>query len=182
MQEYKKFDVDFGKKIHVFDGLLPMNVRDKAFMFASNSMYRIGWGDSDSEKKRAYKFLYSSFTEDDNNNFGVLPYLLANTVVKDIVGNLQPKNSIINLSTPSNVHTAHAHPEKLVLLYYVNPEWEQSWYGETLFYSEDLKEIKLALPYTPGRVVLFDGSIPHSIRPQSIAADGYRFTYAVSFE
>jgi hypothetical protein len=67
-------------------------------------------------------------------------------------------------------------------LYYANLEWEQHWHGETLFYSEDLNEIDLAIRYTPGRIVVFDATIPHSIRPQSNVANNYRFTYAMTFD
>jgi hypothetical protein len=64
----------------------------------------------------------------------------------------------------------------------VNVGWRPEWHGETLFYSEDLSEIELALPYTPGRVVVFDATIPHSYRPQSTIADHYRFTLAMGFD
>jgi hypothetical protein len=67
------------------------------------------------------------------------------------------------------------------VLYYVNLEWQDGWHGETLFYDESLKNIVFASPYIPGRIVVFDGSIPHTIRPQSYIASHYRFTFALIY-
>jgi hypothetical protein len=95
---------------------------------------------------------------------------------------LEMASAVINLSTPSGVNFIHAHPEAKVLLYYVNLDWKPEWYGETLFLDEELKRIELALPYTPGRVVVFDGDCPHGIRPQSHAGPAFRFTLALLFK
>jgi hypothetical protein len=64
----------------------------------------------------------------------------------------------------------------------VNQEWRDGWHGETLFFSENLKEIVHAMVYTPGRVVVFDGNIPHAIRPQSIIGPQFRYTLAMVFD
>ena len=65
-------------------------------------------------------------------------------------------------------------------LYYVNLNWEDGFYGETFFYnSKDLSKIEFASVYKPGRIILFDGHIPHAIRPQSIKGPKFRFTLSV---
>lgn len=179
---YKKYILDLDKKVHVYDGLVPLQLRDKVFTYINSSMFRIGWADGISETSAKHKFLYSTFTEQEALDCGLIAHLYKNTPVAQHIDKLSLVKSMINLSVPSDTHFAHAHPEKLVVLYYANMEWEQHWHGETLFYSEDLKNIELALPYTPGRVVVFDASIPHSMRPQSISADHYRFTYASVFD
>lgn len=169
-----------GKKIVVYDGLLPLLLRSKIYQFVKQSRFVIGWHDGEYEKARGYEFLHSVYSHEDNANCGLLPFLKDTEVDKHING-MEPLKSMVNLSVPSDTHFPHAHPESLVILYYVNLDWENHWHGETLFYTEDLGDIELALKYTPGRVVVFDGSIPHSIRPQSISADNYRFTYALTF-
>lgn len=176
----KEYTLDSGKKIYVFDDLLPLQLRDKLFSFVSNSSYRIGWVDGTSESSSGHKFLHSAFTTQDDENAGLLPFIRT-TQVNQLISGMEQTKSVVNLSVPSDTHFAHAHPEKIVVLYYANMEWQQHWHGETLFYSEDLKNIELALPYTPGRIVVFDASIPHSMRPQSTSADHYRFTYAMTF-
>jgi Rps23 Pro-64 3,4-dihydroxylase Tpa1-like proline 4-hydroxylase len=77
------------------------------------------------------------------------------------------------------VYYAHTHGEDKVLLYYINMEWKEGWHGETQFYSDDLKEVKYTSPYTPGRLILFDGKIPHTMRPQSIIAPKFRFSLSM---
>lgn len=177
----KQYTLSSGKKIYVFDGLVPLQLRDKLFTFIVDSKYRIGWADGKSETSIKHKFLYSSYNTQDDENAGLLPFLRT-TQVNDLISGLEQTKSMINLSVPSDTHFAHAHPEKIVVLYYANMEWEHHWHGETLFYTEDLSEIELALRYTPGRVVVFDASIPHAMRPQSTSADHYRFTYAMTFK
>lgn len=182
MITHKKLIVDLDKEIHIYDGLVPLQLRDKAFCFMTGSMYRLGWVDGDEEKARKHKYLYSSFSQQDNEECGLLPHLLG---IKEIAAHFEGltiKKSIVNLSSPSDTHFPHAHPEKKVLLYYANMSWESHWHGETLFYSEDLKEILFAGAYTPGRVIVFDASIPHAMRPQSISADHHRFTFATTFD
>jgi hypothetical protein len=48
-----------------------------------------------------------------------------------------------------------------------------------LFFSESMKDIVFASPYTPGRIIAFNAKIPHAIRPQSTLASHYRFTFAL---
>ena len=71
----------------------------------------------------------------------------------------------------------------LSVLYYINLDWRDGWHGETLFYNpNNLKEIIYTSLYIPGRIILFDGSIPHAIRPQSIKAPKFRFTLSLFFD
>ena len=69
-----------------------------------------------------------------------------------------------------------------VILIYLNQDWKLEWYGETLFYSEDLSEIIFAGLYTPGRIICFDGEVPHSIRPNSRLAPKFRYTMSLFFK
>lgn len=182
MIAHKKLTLDLGKEIHIYDGLVPLRLRDKAFSFMVDSSYRIGWEDREDEKAKRYRHLYSSYSQEDNERCGLLPYLLNIQEIAAHFEGLEIKKSLVNLSVPTDTHFPHAHPEKKVLLYYANMDWEPSWHGETLFYSEDLKEILFAGAYTPGRVIVFDASIPHAMRPQSISADHHRFTFATTFD
>jgi hypothetical protein len=177
----KTHTLSSGKQIYVFDGLLPLQLRSKLFQFIKSSRFVIGWRDGEHDKAKQHEFLHSVYSLEDNDAAGLLPFLRTTEINKHI-GDVNPLKSMVNLSVPSDTHFPHAHPESLVVLYYANMDWENHWHGETLFYTEDLNDIELALKYTPGRVVVFDGSIPHAIRPQSTSADSHRFTYAMTFE
>lgn len=54
--------------------------------------------------------------------------------------------------------------ENKTMLVYLNPVWDPEWGGETVFFDDDL-DAKYIVQPRPGRVVLFDGRIPHTGRP-----------------
>jgi hypothetical protein len=170
-----------GKLVHVYDGLIPAKLRADFYDYVKKSAFFIGWHDAEQDKASKHSCLYTYYNGDQTTEAGILPFLQT-TEVNDHIKDMDLTKSIVNMSVPTHTHFSHCHAEKLVVLYYVNLDWEQHWHGETLFYSEDLKEIDLAVNYTPGRVVVFDASIPHSVRPQSHSADHYRFTYTLAFE
>ena len=81
-----------------------------------------------------------------------------------------------------DTHWTHDHTNQTVLLYYVNTEWLDSWGGETLFFDNFNKDIVYGSSYTPNRVLVFDGEIPHTIRPPSkIFPHKFRFTLTLLF-
>ena len=88
----------------------------------------------------------------------------------------------MNVVKSNDVHYIHHHEGEQVLLYYVNLDWQDGWYGETLFFNpSNIKEVQYTSSFQPGRIILFDGSIPHAIRPQSIKAPKFRFTLSLFF-
>ena len=51
----------------------------------------------------------------------------------------------------------------------MNREWKHEWGGETILLGDDAQEIEYCCPYKPGRIIIFDSTIPHSARQQSFA-------------
>ena len=45
-------------------------------------------------------------------------------------------------------------------LYFANPEWQDDWQGETVFYDRAGEPFHAVAP-KPGRVLVFDGGIVH---------------------
>ena len=88
---------------------------------------------------------------------------------------------MVNLIKPLDVNFIHVHPDQLVALYYVNITWNPEWGGETLFYEKDRKTIKLASPYVPNRLMIFDGKVPHTIKSQNLLGPSCRFTISIFF-
>tara|TARA_B100001250_G_scaffold318303_1_gene280940 strand:+ start:15973 stop:16569 length:597 start_codon:yes stop_codon:yes gene_type:complete len=56
----------------------------------------------------------------------------------------------------------HIH-QGYTMMVYLNSHWHPNYGGETIFYDDELEIYKSILP-KPGRVVIFDGRIPHSAR------------------
>ena len=59
---------------------------------------------------------------------------------------------------------ASVKPRFVSLLVYLNDEWDPEWGGETKFLDED-SQIGLLVAAKPGRVVLFDSDVKHSVCP-----------------
>ena len=177
------FTLQNNKKLHVYDDVFNMSTRLKWYEHATRSQYSlISWGDTIEPEKQAHNsYLHCKMREPEMITFGFIS-ALQETPIWDHVKDLTYLHSVINLSTPSDVNYVHSHQyEKIGILYYINLSWQDGWHGETQFYSEDNKEIQYSSPYTPGRVIVFDPSIPHTIRPQSIISAQYRFTLANFF-
>ena len=80
-----------------------------------------------------------------------------------------------------DVHVDSSRQGDKTLLYYMNREWKHEWCGETILLGDDAREIEFTTPYKPGRIIIFDSTIPHAARQQSFAAPMYRFTLAIKF-
>ena len=65
----------------------------------------------------------------------------------------------------------------LTALWYVAPEWNVEWGGETLFFNSQM-DAEVAVSPRPGRLVVFDGSITHVGRPPNRICYAPRYTLA----
>ena len=88
----------------------------------------------------------------------------------------------INLSAPHQKNRIHTDEDALTLVYYVNPKWDFTWGGHTLFMDDLLQEAEYTCIYKPGRVVIFDGTIPHMIMNESSLCPDYRLTFAIQWK
>lgn len=168
-----------GCRITVYEKPFKFNFMTSFYEFCQSSLFRIGWGDGETDSMRQNSYLHSEFSEDDLVRSGLLGAINSSDARQELEG-YDIQRCVVNLSTPADCHFPHVHNDAdKVLLYYVNLEWREGWHGETLFYSDDKQTIEHAMNYTPGRVIAFDASIPHSVRPQSHICDKYRFTFAV---
>lgn len=179
MALHTRFTLENDREVDVFDDLFPLDYRLFLYSVAKNSIFKIGWSDSEVPERKSHDyFLHSVWTADDIEKTGIMT-IINETYISQFLEDYQLEKTILNLSTPSDVNYVHTHPEGKVLLYYVNVDWRDGWHGETQFYSENLKHVQYTSPYTPGRLILFDAKIPHAIRPQSIIAPQFRFTLAM---
>ena len=150
--------------------------------YVINSYFKIGSQDGPSPlDRRNHVYIHSDYSIDDVNRIGLL------NKIKDIpefspYKDLQLIRTTINCSVPSDTNFIHTHDNQISLVYYVNLDWKPEWAGETLFYNDDMTEIIQASIYKPKRLIIFDGSIPHSIRVQSNSAPHYRFSLAMFFD
>tara|TARA_R100000963_G_C4576805_1_gene59466 strand:- start:55 stop:585 length:531 start_codon:yes stop_codon:yes gene_type:complete len=171
------------KNIEIYDNIVPFTERTTFYTFAQNSLYKIGWADRDEYEKKPFPCLHCLFSPDDLIKMNILPFVekifKKSKFKKYFPGNTIDK-AVLNLSKPGDIHYNHIHLDRIGILYYINLDWKPEWYGETLFWDKDEKEIIHTSPYTPGRFIIFDAEkIPHTLRPQSSIGPAYRFTLSI---
>ena len=69
----------------------------------------------------------------------------------------------------------------LTALWYIAPEWDVEWGGETVFYNSG-KDAEGVVTPKPGRLVVFDGTILHVGRPPNRICYAPRYTLAFKLE
>jgi hypothetical protein len=70
---------------------------------------------------------------------------------------------------------------ELTALWFIAPEWTAEWGGETLFFDSSM-DAQVAVTPRPGRLVLFDGSLPHVGRPPNRICYAPRYTLAYKLQ
>jgi SM-20-related protein len=68
----------------------------------------------------------------------------------------------------------------LTALWYLSSHWEPEWGGETMFFDASGDAMVCVSP-RPGRLVLFDGAVPHVGRPPSRICYAPRYSFAIKF-
>ncbi len=174
--------------INYYDNVVPFNVRDSLTLFCLDSPFRLGWNDRTNNQtavedvNKSVPCLHSLWTEEMVDNSGIVPYVVQCIEKTPWFKYRNICRVVLNLTKSNDVHYLHVHHNEFGVLYYVNSEWEDGWYGETLFYNpKDLEEVIFTSLYKPGRIILFDGNIPHAIRPQSIEGPRYRLSLTLFF-
>ncbi len=80
------------------------------------------------------------------------------------------------------VHTdCHPDVREVTALWFITPEWNVEWGGETLFFDSAM-DAQVVVSPRPGRLVLFDGRLPHVGRPPNRICFAPRFTLAFKLQ
>jgi|TARA_R110000824_G_scaffold67074_1_gene173758 Rps23 Pro-64 3,4-dihydroxylase Tpa1-like proline 4-hydroxylase len=166
--------------IKIFDNFLPPDSCQVVWNTVSRSLFRIGWYDSDEPQHKAYPNIHSQYSFEDLQKLRILDTIIKKAKNKNIIADNYFR-CMINLTKPMDVNFIHTHPDEIVALYYSNLTWNPEWGGETLFYKDNKKDILLSSPYVPNRLIIFSGTIPHTIKSQNLLGPSYRFTTSVFF-
>lgn len=182
----KHYTID-NKFITVIDDLFSLSEKTRFYNFGLNSAYYLS--------RKSYEMpefdgkypptLVSNYSPRDvfNPNFD----FFSNSLILDYVkkNNLRLTKAYFNLSTPFDLYTYHVdvsvNTYAMTLLYYANMEWYPEWEGETHLSDDTMREIKHSISFVPGRLVMFDPSIPHKSSQPSILAKYYRFVFVARF-
>jgi hypothetical protein len=165
--------------VDIFDDVFSLAHRYDINEAVKKSIFRIGWNDNTDD---AEANMYSQWSPDDLNRIKFFKELGAPHPLHSKIDPDKFIRCIINNEVMSNTHWTHTHIDENVLLYYVNMDWKDQWGGETLFFDRNSKDIVFGSRFTPGRMIWFDGEIPHTIKQPSRIAPKFRFTLSIFFK
>ena len=179
----KCVEVNLGdRKIQIIDNIFTLHERIAFYEFYRKSSYSIGWEDDSVIENQHLKYMHCRLYEKDLKALNFMPGIMRNSFTGPLTQSHSIGTIVTNLSFSNNTYYNHTHIQDKVLLYYGNMSWKTEWAGETLFFNDDGSEIVYATPYVPGRVIVFDGQIPHTIRPQAASAPHFRFTMGMFWQ
>lgn len=182
----KHYTID-SRFLTVIDDLFSYSERTRFYNFGLSSAYYLG--------RKSYEMpefdgkfpntLVSNFSPKDvfNPNFD----FFRNDFILDHIKsqNLKLIKAYFNLSTVWDLYNYHVDVSRneysRTLVYYSNMEWSPEWEGETHFSDDTLTEIKHSVSFKPGRLIIFDGSIPHKSSQPSILAKYFRVVFVARF-
>jgi hypothetical protein len=175
----KDITLSNGGQITVLDDVFDYRTRYNFYRFIRSALFRCTGKDAPEDKEET---IFSSFSENDLNNLGLFTNHQS-TPILELIEGYNVTQTLVNLSTPTDKNRYHIDtpksPTSKTLLFYPNLKWPLEWCGHTVFANESLTDVEFCSAYVPGRIVWFDGNIPHSITPPSTLAETFRFSLAV---
>ena len=170
-----------GKQLTVFDDVFSYRERCSFYNFFTSGLFRFN-GTADNElNANSKEYIQSSYSSNDLDNLKFFTPNLQNILSKYIKDKLI-KRSYVFSSNFLNKHYFHCDPGGLTLLYYANLNWSLNDGGETLFVNDSIDEVLYTALFKPGRIVLFDSSIPHKSSTIPVTTTSFRFSFVVNFE
>ena len=79
----------------------------------------------------------------------------------------QPNLNYVNALSKFKVHTDGPNADTEFMVYYINPTWNVTWGGETVFFDDAGEKQIYVSQFIPGRIIYGTGDIPHIVRPPS---------------
>jgi SM-20-related protein len=165
--------------IETYDGLVPPALVSAIFAGIHQPVYKFG---QKSNPGDTFGFWIANIDEEVRANVQPLDALWRIVDERITEGTCEIDRMYVNAYTHGDcptVHADHSDADNFTVLYYANEEWHWDWAGETVFYNEARDEITRAIYPRPGRVVAFDGRLPHVAREPSRACAVVRYTIAM---
>tara|TARA_B110000977_G_C11087490_1_gene495304 strand:+ start:1595 stop:2167 length:573 start_codon:yes stop_codon:yes gene_type:complete len=184
--KHKKLHIN-GREVDIYDDLFTFEEIARMFIKVRQFAYT-ATNFSDGFRSHIYgekhKLKYTFGSREEATDFGIINKL--NRVDQNIAKNYIIHRQYVNLATTSDFDTIHIddnHLEKpKTALYYPHPDWNIHWGGHSFFFNETLDSIEYTAAYKPGRLVVFDGLIPHCGSPPFSGAQDKRYVVTCKFQ
>jgi len=173
------------KDLVAYDEVFTYPERQYFYNFIKSShFFPHGKDSNDIENKGDYN-LVSNYTVEELLGMGFLQNKNMIEILKHVEG-FEISQVRVNLSTLNDKNRFHVDCEIpsiecKTLIYYPNMKWDIEWGGYTIITDDSKQNAEHCIFYTPGRVLIFDGTKPHSICAPTNLAPSYRFTFVVQF-
>ena len=170
--KHQRIELSTGR-VDVLDHAVPLHLCTRMNEYLTKDCgYFMGWADRNGQSEH----LHAMLSLDNPWPREVLEEIATYPVAVERFEGFEPQKNVVNLSHQGSIHHVHAHDiDERVVLYYANLEWQDHYEGETMFFSSE-GEVEFVSKYVPGRVLIFDGNIPHTIRAPSPAGPQFRLT------
>lgn len=176
------------KTIEVFDGLFSSIEREHFFNFVRGSFYEVTGCDNYDEQEESLKNqIYCNYNEQNVTKMGILqsPFFREKVLSKYPINVVQQAR--VNVSNCFEYNVPHhdatgEKPPKYTLLYYCNLSWQIEWAGQTLFFADEkCQDVEYCSLFIPGRLIVFDSSIMHTIVTPTAFAKQHRFSFVIQY-
>jgi len=169
------------KFIKVYDGLFTRYEMTNFYTFMHNSFYKVDGYDCHVRSINTFQ-IYASYSIEELINMKFLSSPGYKMLDEDLNLSSKSINQIrVNLNPPFERNTVHTDDCSLTLLYYPLLEWKLEYSGATLFLDDAAEEPIYTSLYKPGRVIVFDGNIPHLVLPSTSNELGNRMSFAIQY-
>ena len=173
---YEELELN-GKKLWVIDDAVSRDVIEGLHDHCLDSQYLPGSPSRHSPEHNLKMVCYISPQE-----FQSSALMEVVQKVSDISKNdFRVSASYINYYGPMHRTVRHCDafaPDLWTILFFPNSFWEEEWGGEIKFHNEQSKA-HYVFNCVPGRIMLFDGRIEHTVLPLTMYAKRDRFSIAV---
>lgn len=172
-----------GLPVLVLDGLMPDAYTHRLFNWLSNSPFTR----SEAARPDTQAFLHWAFNVSIEECRRLPLYLPAVRALEEHLpdrGRQRLCRAYCNLCAYGDMLFTHTDSQPgepgLTALWYIAPQWDTEWGGETLLFDES-GDPQFVIGFKPGRLAIFDARIRHAGRPPSRVCVIPRLTFALKF-
>jgi hypothetical protein len=183
-KDYQYHEVD-GRALHIFDNLINYDEREHMYAWCSSRDFCTTGNDTQRPEHLGDFNLFSPIEWEDIETRCPLARAENIHYLSPFLEGYIRTQSRVNLSTLHDKDRFHTDGGSgspcLTLLYYPHMTWDKEWGGYTLFTDRTGKNLEFVSFYEPGRIILFDGLIPHCISNPNPQAPFYRLSFVIQY-
>lgn len=178
----RKIEYVYGsKQIYVYDNVLEFQFRQNLFTYFSNSYFTTYGYDADFTVNR-HRQLFSKFGPHDITQSGFLQHQnIQSLVSKHQLESLNISAARVNAVVASERNRCHADNCDWTMIYCANMNWPIEWGGHLLFPNDSADDLDHVVAFKPGRICLFEGTIPHLVQTPTPISEDIRFSFILQF-